>query len=283
MPNLNSLKNRINVVTNTQKITNAMELVSTAKLRRLRNEYEKIAAYHETLSSTFEDLISHIDKTDFELVFPKNTSKNKLHILISSDLGLCGSYNHNVYKLLETAIQPEDKIVVIGTKGFTLLKSSKYKNQILMSFINVGDQVSYEIGNKITQESLKLYFNNKISEIVLYYTEFVNNLVQNPVSLTLFPFNLDNKKSKIDSSVIEFEPNAETVLLNSVPLYLASMIFSLGSNSKISEMASRRNAMENATNNAEDLIENLKLEFNRERQSIITQEITEIVAGADAT
>ncbi|MCU9935877.1 F0F1 ATP synthase subunit gamma [Mycoplasmopsis cynos] len=117
MSNLNGLKNRINVVSNTKKITKAMELVSTSKLRRLRNEFINIQSYQNTLSDIFKDLMERIELSRFYSIFPKNDNNSKLFIFITSDLGLCGSYNHNVYKLLENKLSPSDKIIVIGAKA----------------------------------------------------------------------------------------------------------------------------------------------------------------------
>ncbi|CCP24046.1 ATP synthase F1 subunit gamma [Mycoplasmopsis cynos] len=284
MSNLNGLKNRINVVSNTKKITKAMELVSTSKLRRLRNEFINIQSYQNTLSDIFKDLMERIELNRFYSIFPKNDNNSKLFIFITSDLGLCGSYNHNVYKLLENKLSPSDKIIVIGAKGIGLLKTMKYKEQILKSFANIGEKLSYEISSAIIKVALDLYLSNEISEINLIHTEFVNNLTQEAICKKIFPFEIENnKKSKNLNQILEFDPDAETILLNSVPLFLTSTLYSLSFSSKISEMAARRMAMENATNNAEDLMNELKLKFNRERQGIITQEITEIVSGADAT
>lgn len=284
MPNLNNLKNRISVVSSTQKITNAMELVSTSKLRRLRNEYTQVKSYLETLQDTFNELIAHVQPNDFYDIFPQNNIESSLYIVITSDLGLCGSYNSNIIKLLTEKIKQNDKIIILGTKGVGLVLGSSLKDQVIKSYINIGDKLSYKLSNEITKLALEYYTDKKISKINLIYTEFINNLTQTPISLQLFPINVNSySKTQNQTDSIEFEPNAETVLLETIPMFISSMIYCLSANSKISEMAPRRNAMENATSNAGDLIKDLKLEFNRQRQGIITQEITEIVAGADAT
>ncbi|MFV8468402.1 ATP synthase F1 subunit gamma [Mycoplasma sp. VS42A] len=286
MANLNSLKNRISVVTNTRKITNAMQLVSTAKLRRIRNEFASVDAYLNSLKDTFDELISHVEPRDFFNIFPENKEvKGDLHIVMTSDLGLCGSYNHNIIKLLKTKLKPEDKIIVIGLKGYSMIQSMGASEQIVLKYTEIGESVSYEIGTLIAKKALDLYRNKKIANVFFYYTEFINNILQEAVVIKLFPFDIPEKKEAKQeaNATIEFEPNSEVVLKNSIPLYLASMVFGLGTSSKISEMASRRNAMENATKNADDLIKDLRLQYNRKRQSNITQEINEIVAGADAT
>ncbi|MBU4692782.1 MULTISPECIES: ATP synthase F1 subunit gamma [unclassified Mycoplasma] len=285
MPNLNSLKNRINVVSNTQKITNAMELVSTSKLRKMRNDYINIISYQESLQETFDQLIANIDENDFYAIFPKNSDvKSKLFILVTSDLGLCGSYNHNAFQLLRDKVSEYDQIIVLGGKGISLLASSSLKSQVIKQYSNIGDKMPYKLASEISKLAMELYKNKEINSINLVYTKFINNINQDALCQQIFPFDFTKKENvQTSSSVIEFEPNAETVLSSSVPLFLASTIYCLSSNSKISETASRRNAMENATNNATELISDLKLEYNRERQSKITQELTEIVAGADAT
>ncbi|MBN4083388.1 F0F1 ATP synthase subunit gamma [Mycoplasma sp. CSL10137] len=285
MPNLNSLKNRINVVSNTQKITNAMELVSTSKLRKMRNDYINIISYQESLQETFDQLIANIDENDFYAIFPKNSDvKSKLFILVTSDLGLCGSYNHNAFQLLRDKVSEYDQIIVLGGKGISLLASSSLKSQVIKQYSNIGDKMPYKLASEISKLAMELYKNKEINSINLVYTKFINNINQDALCQQIFPFDFTKKENvQTSSSIIEFEPNAETVLSSSVPLFLASTIYCLSSNSKISETASRRNAMENATNNATELISDLKLEYNRERQSKITQELTEIVAGADAT
>ncbi|SJZ42897.1 ATP synthase F1 subunit gamma [Mycoplasmopsis verecunda] len=286
MANLNSLKNRISVVRNTRKITNAMQLVSTAKLRKIRTEFASVDAYLNLLQDTFTELMAHVEPRDFFNIFPENKDVDcHLHIVMTSDLGLCGSYNHNIIKLLKTKLRKQDKIIVIGLKGYSMISSIGAGEQIIAKYTEIGEKVSYEIGSLISRKALELYLDKKISKVYFYYTEFINNILQEAVVLKLFPFDIpEMKDSKPElSATIEFEPNSEVVLKNSIPLYLGSMIFGLGTSSKISEMASRRNAMENATKNADDLVKDLMLQFNRKRQSNITQEINEIVAGADAT
>ncbi|VEU58463.1 ATP synthase F1 subunit gamma [Mycoplasmopsis gallinacea] len=281
MSNLNALKNRIGVVTNTKKITNAMQLVAASKLRKAREQAEKVKSYQDILELTFHDLITNISPNDFKSVFPSNDEvENSLYIVITSDLGLCGSYNSNIVHLIENKIKPNDKLIVLGTKGLGMLLE-KFKNNIVDHYTNYGDTVPYKISDKITKLALKLYHEKQIRNINLVYTKFVNNILQEAEIKKIFPFDISNDSRYV--SYVEFEPNPETILKNSIPLYIASMIYTLGTASKVSELAARRNAMENATDNAEDLIQALSLEFNRSRQSIITQEINEIVSGADAT
>ncbi|QDY86859.1 F0F1 ATP synthase subunit gamma [Mycoplasma anserisalpingitidis] len=284
MPNLNGLKNRISVVANTKKITNAMELVSASKLRVIKKEYDNIQNYKNSLENTFSDIIDHISKGELDTLFPVDKSnESELYIIITSDLGLCGSYNSNIINLARTRVKENDKLILIGNKGISQAnKLIKNKENILKSFAEVGNKFSYELASLIASESFDLYKQSIISKINIIYTKFVNNVVQEAEIKTLFPLEIKTDHKSVHTE-IEFEPSAEEVLKNAIPLYLSSLIYALGAASKLSEMASRRNAMENATDNAQEIEQTLILEYNSTRQGLITQEITEIVSGADAT
>lgn len=284
MPNLNGLKNRISVVANTKKITNAMELVSASKLRVIKKEYDNIQNYKNSLENTFSDIMDHMSKGELDTLFPVDKSNaSELYIIITSDLGLCGSYNSNIINLARTRVKENDKLILIGNKGISQAnKLIKNKENILKSFAEVGNKFSYELASLIASESFDLYKQSIISKINIIYTKFVNNVVQEAEIKTLFPLEIKTDHKSVHTE-IEFEPSAEEVLKNAIPLYLSSLIYALGAASKLSEMASRRNAMENATDNAQEIEQTLILEYNSTRQGLITQEITEIVSGADAT
>lgn len=284
MPNLNGLKNRISVVANTKKITNAMELVSASKLRVIKKEYDNIQNYKNSLENTFSDIMDHMSKGELDTLFPVDKSNaSELYIIITSDLGLCGSYNSNIINLARTRVKENDKLILIGNKGISQAnKLIKNKENILKSFAEVGNKFSYELASLIASESFDLYKQSIISKINIIYTKFINNVVQESEIKTLFPLEIKTDHKSVHTE-IEFEPSAEEVLKNAIPLYLSSLIYALGAASKLSEMASRRNAMENATDNAQEIEQTLILEYNSTRQGLITQEITEIVSGADAT
>lgn len=284
MPNLNGLKNRISVVANTKKITNAMELVSASKLRVIKKEYDNIQNYKNSLENTFSDIMDHMSKGELDTLFPVDKSNaSELYIIITSDLGLCGSYNSNIINLARTRVKENDKLILIGNKGISQAnKLIKNKENILKSFAEVGNKFSYELASLIASESFDLYKQSIISKINIIYTKFINNVVQEAEIKTLFPLEIKTDHKSVHTE-IEFEPSAEEVLKNAIPLYLSSLIYALGAASKLSEMASRRNAMENATDNAQEIEQTLILEYNSTRQGLITQEITEIVSGADAT
>ncbi|UUM20045.1 ATP synthase F1 subunit gamma [Mycoplasma sp. 1578d] len=283
MSNLNALKNRISVVGNTKKITKAMQLVATAKLQKSKKDLENIRNYRNLLEDTFNELMKNVSLKELNAIFPlhSETSK-KLFIIISSDLGLCGSYNSNIYTQINQHLTSEDLVIFVGAKGYLYTHSLVKDKNIVQKYFAYGDNFNYALADSISKDALELFFAGKIKTINVIYTEFVNNIIQEAQTIQLFPFVVQGSESSLKANV-EFYPNAETILKNSIPLFISSMIYSFGNISKISEMASRRNAMENATENANELIKELGLEFNRKRQSLITQEITEIVSGADAT
>ncbi|EFF41570.1 F0F1 ATP synthase subunit gamma, partial [Mycoplasmopsis alligatoris] len=243
MASLNILKGRINVVTNTKKITHAMELVASSKLRKARELYENIKSYQDNLEKTFNDLLLHVNPNEFNTLFPKHPGiEANMYILITSDLGLCGSYNSNLITYLKQKIQPKDMVVVVGSKGYAALSNSIYKDQIIKVYHDYGDTVSYNLGNEISKLAIDTYYDKKINGVNIIYTKFISNVQQDAVEFKLFPFQLPSG-DYIKSSVVEFEPDANTILKNSVPLYVGSMIYCLGTSAKISEMASRRTAM----------------------------------------
>jgi F-type H+-transporting ATPase subunit gamma len=200
-----------------------------------------------------------------------------LYIVISSDLGLCGGYNQNVYKAIREADASESSYVVCGNKA-----SSYYRYRdadVVLDRPGITAVPSFSDSKEISDFALNEYSKGRIDKIVLVYTKFVNSVTFEPTLLQLLPIAQSEERS---SSLVEYEPSPEAVLETLVPKYCESLIFGGMIESLASEQASRRMAMENATDNAEELIDKLTVEFNRARQAAITQEISEIVAGADA-
>ncbi|TNK82347.1 F0F1 ATP synthase subunit gamma, partial [Mycoplasmopsis pullorum] len=197
--------------------------------------------------------------------------------------GLCVSYKSNIFNLLKTTVNKQDKLIVFGAKGISNIYYSWMKDLMIHEIANYGEKLEYNLTNSVAKIALELFEKGEISSIKVIYTKFINNVVQTASCAQLLPIEKENFSSRELGSEIEFEPDPQTVLKNAIPLYISSLIYSLGISSKVSEMASRRNAMENSTDNADELLNDLHLEFNRTRQSLITQEISEIVSGADAT
>ncbi|NQZ65665.1 MAG: F0F1 ATP synthase subunit gamma [Mycoplasmatales bacterium] len=280
MASLQEIKNRVGSISTTKKITKAMQLVATAKLQKAKGNLEAIQEYYTSVYDMFQDLLSNVK--DLDKLFPKNGKNSTLYILISSDIGLCGGYNSNVLKLLKSEVKENDKVIGIGNKGINSLKSRGYN--LLDTFPNVGDEINYLTASEIGKLALAHFQKGESNKVKLIHTKFINSVTfEATISqlLPIIPPEVDGAKAKNAKAIVEFEPDPETVLINSLPLYISAVIFGSLVESKVSEMSSRRTAMENATENATDLIDKLNLEYNRARQAAITQEITEIVAGAD--
>lgn len=276
---LSKLKSRFLQIKNTEKITKAMELISNAKIPKLRREFVQVSQYFTNLNKIF---LSIIKKTTSINVFDLDTTKPRVFIVITSDLGLCGAYNVNVVKKLKSLIKEEDRIIVIGKKGISYL--SKFKNQIDLEFDVVDRADRLEIIFKVKEQIEKYLENKQISGIEIIYTQFINTLTFNAINFTLLPIDKNIEQQKLEFKQnskleIEFEPSPESVLKNLIPIYFGAALNNFLFESKISEIASRRIAMENASDNANEIIDKLSIELNRTRQASITQEITEIVGS----
>ena len=274
MTSLQEIKNRINSIKTTKKITKAMKLIASAKLKSSRKNLEAFNEYANSIEKIFNEVNTYY-LNEKEKIFSSKT----LFIVITSDIGLCGSYNTNVINLLLKNLNINDKIIIFGNKGISNLKNRKINTTL--DIPNIGDVVDYEKVLLTTKKALILYNENKVGRIKIIYTKFINSINFNPYVKKLLPIENVEKNIK-DDSVFEFEPNPKVILKNMIPLYLSSSINKFLIESKVSEMASRRMAMENSTENAKELIEQLNLAYNRVRQSKITQEIIEIVAGSNS-
>ncbi|MCP4393929.1 MAG: F0F1 ATP synthase subunit gamma [Alphaproteobacteria bacterium] len=282
MASLQETKSRLTSVSTTKKITKAMQLVATAKLRKAKSNLESIQEYYTSVYETFQKLLNNV--SDVKKLFPQDAKESTLHIIITSDLGLCGGYNSNVLKLLKSDIKPSDKIIVLGNKGISHLGAVAIPT--FKEYASVGDEPNYEYASGIGQEAIAQYLAGEVNKVKLIHTKFINSVTFEAESTQLLPIekpqNSETEEVKTVKVMTEFEPSPEIVLKRSIPLYVSAMIFGSMVESKVSEMSSRRTAMENATDNAEELIKKLNLEYNRARQAAITQEISEIVGGSEA-
>ena len=278
MSSLQEIKNRLESIHSTKKITKAMKLVSTAKLQKSKGNLKSIQEYYISVYQMFHDLLENVK--DVSKLFPQNNKDSILYLVITSDLGLCGGYNSNILKILKQLNRKQDKVIMIGSKGFMSLKSNSIK--MFSHYQNIGDDPNYLIASEISKEAMNQYLLGNINKIKIIHTKFINSITFKSTVTQLLPV-LKEKTTTSNNlqAIAEFEPNVEVVLKNALPLYVSTMIFSYMVESKVTEMSSRRIAMENATENAEDLIKHLELKYNRARQSAITQEITEIIAGSD--
>ncbi len=278
---MQSIKRRMKSVESTKKITKAMELVATSKLRKTRNQLDELKPYYTTVKNTVATILATNKDVDSPYL-QKNDSNKDIYILITSSLGLCGGYNSNIIKEALSYIKEDDLIYCIGSKGYIQLKN-RYQH-INTNYISLNQNQEFSEVIRLVEEITNLYLNKEVGSIKIMYTQFVNNLTFRPTLETLLPINPEDFKqeeSSMDKFTI-FEPNSEEVLNELLPMYLQSTIYGYLIESMTSENASRRTSMENATDNAEELISNLLLKYNQARQTAITNEISEIVAGANA-
>ena len=280
---MQEIKRRIRSVESTKKITKAMELVATSKLRKTRNKLEQSKHYYTNVALMTAEILSNCkgDNDSVYLIENKNVKKD-VYVVIASSLGLCGGYNANIFKEIKDVIKPDDYVYSIGSKATSYLTKnhqgitdSKYES--LSTTFNFKDIIN------LVNELTRMYREREIRKIKIVYTEFVNNLTFKPRIVTLLPIDPDDfDHIEISKKATLFEPSSQEVLDNLIPMYLQAVIYGYVIESSTSENAARRISMENATDNADELTEQLLLKYNQARQTAITNEISEIVAGANA-
>ena len=272
------IKNRIKSVENTGQITKAMELVATSKLRRAKLKVELTRPFFEILTDTLDDIKS--GAKDFSCVYTKgNKSERTCVIVIGGDRGMAGGYNQNVFKTADKIAEENDVIMLpVGKKATEYYLKSGL--EILTAKYDENDEVNisdcHSIGKLLSEEFKKETF----GRLVIVYTEFVSMLSQEPRIKEILPLKNNNKKDK-KLKLTVYEPSAQSVFESIVPQYISGVLHASLCESLASEHAARRTAMESASKNAQEMIDDLTLKFNRARQAAITQEITEIVSGAE--
>ena len=265
------IKNRIRSMESTRQITRAMELVAASKLRKAQNKAQEARPYFSTLYETVNNIVSG----DEELQSPYMTNQENgrtVYIVIAGDRGLSGGYNSNILKQVEvenTAILP------IGKKAVEYFQNHHIPvvSQEYISAEKLPTEACFEIANMLCEE----YLAGKYNKISVMFTTFVSPLTQTPTSLQLLP--LESRRKKASDTDMLYEPDRETVLHAIIPEYVGGILYGALCESRASEQAARRSAMDSATQNASEMIDDLSLQLNRARQAAITREITEIVAG----
>ena len=274
-------KRRIKSVNSTKKITKAMQLVSTSKLKRCRDIFDRNSVYTSETLSMVQEVLSKIKESDNKYLV-KNNVKSKLYIVITSNLGLCGGYNANVMSLVKEVVnKDEDYLITIGTKGNSFFRKNNYNIVHHVEEETTGNEQL--ISKQIASIALDMFVNDKIGEVNIIYTKFVNSLTFKADNLLLLPIKVNKENKDNVNKELLIEPNEEEVLNELLPFYFNSIVYGCLIESHVSEQASRRTAMENATDNAEEIGASLLIQYNKARQSAITQEITEVVAGANAS
>lgn len=273
------IKRRIKSVESTKKITNAMGLVATSKLRKARKELLVNQKFIDSLEPIVKNLAATISDYGDNIYFTGNNSEDKLYIVMTSESGLCGGFNGGVVSYLEKLIGNErnnSKIIVVGKRGIGYVK--RIGLETVEEYVDISDLPTVKESKVIFERALKMYTNKEVSEVNVVYCDFISPVKQKPKCVKILPID----KLQGESSQFIIEPNEQRVLNDSLNIYLKGKIRSILLSSKCSEQSSRMTAMDGATKNANDLLDNLNLKFNRVRQYMITQEISEIVGGAQA-
>jgi F-type H+-transporting ATPase subunit gamma len=287
--NIRGIKRRIKSVQSIEHITNAMKLVSSAKLRKAKNIYTKSQEYLHFVTESIEDIIDNAEEMPDKYLKNNSNKQRSCYIIITSNGGLCGSFSTNIIKKTLREISNDHNLrnrkspllVTIGTKGKEYF--SKRNFEIKSEYLLPPENISFVDTHTISKPIIEIYNKGEIDEIKIIYNAFVNSLQQQVKMMTLLPFKSRNKskKEKIRKQV-EYEPSIEGVFNYLVPKYVEIMIYGAIVESATCEHAARRIAMENATDNAKDMIASLRLNYNRIRQTAITNEISEIVRGSEA-
>lgn len=285
MASLAKTKRRINSIKGTEKITKAMELVATVKTKRFSLLHDKGYAY----SQEFLSLISQVFAYDKEGIshYAKMNDGDLpiLYLVISSNMGLCGSYNNNIFKFAESNLKDKDLIAPIGNKAIShFANDPKYKNNVITDYSSLNLDSDFDQIHLLAS-SLKEDFNNKkYKAIRVIYTRYVNSITFVPTVFQILPVQVPKVKWTDDEFAPPlFDEKPRVMLHELLPSYLSGLIHEIILDSYLSEQASRRTAMDNANDNADELLDKLTIEYNKARQNAITQQITEVAGGANAS
>ena len=289
MASMRDIKRRKGSIQSTQQITKAMKLVSTVKLQRAKQNAEKSQTYFRGMYNTVNSILQRTQNLDHKYLKSGETGK-KAVIVITSNRGLAGGYNSNVVKLITRGELADEDLAIytIGKRGRDVLQR---QYEIKADYSDIIEEPAYADAMRIGKEVLEAFTAGEISEIYLAYTGFKNTVVHVPALLKLLPVEisedavLDGEGGEVmeESKVpMNFEPDDEEALNLLIPKYITSLIYGGMIEAVASENGARMQAMDSATSNAEDMIEDLTLLYNRARQGSITQELTEIIAGANA-
>ena len=278
-----ALRTRIRSVNSTRKITKAMEMIANAKLLKQRNKMEANREYATKLQSMVNEIVVKNPGVDNPYMI-KNHGEKTMTIVFASDLGLCGGYNQAIIKSLKESNTKDDEILLIGTSIYHQMKEEGFHliNEKPIS----SDGLQYLELKDFINKGVDKYFNNEIGCFRLLYTRFVNTMSFEPTFKQILPFAMEESKYNDTTTSMHvetlFEPDAESILEKLIPMMIVDVCYSCWMEATTAEQGSRRMAMKTATDNADELSDQLKLEYNKARQAAITQEITEIVGGSTA-
>lgn len=304
MPNLKDIKSRILSVENTKKITRAMKMVAAAKVKKAENSVKAGRPFSDELIKAFKKLLAAIGNSsedgrnikfameNYPQLLKQREVKTAGLLVVTSNKGLAGAYNANIVRNVIKQIKEnkengiESKLFIVGQKGIAALKrkASQFDAEVLKTYTQVANEISAAGAENIAEDLAENFVSGKIDSIEIFTTKFRNMMSYSAEKWTLLPINVDEigvETAEIEP-VMVFEPSKENILQKIVPLYITNTIYQALLEAQASELASRMTAMSAASNNAEDMIRTLTIDYNKARQSAITQEILEVVSGADA-
>lgn len=290
MPNLKDLKNRIESVKNTRKITKAMQMVAAAKLRRAQDAAEASRPYSERFNSVLASLAASVGSSEGAPLLLRGTGKQDVHMLVvmTAERGLCGGFNSSIAKLARSHAAKlkengkQVKIITVGKKGRDAIKRDLGEYFIEHVDLSEFKSIKYVNAQSIAKALLSRFDDNEYDVATIFYSKFVNVVTQIPTVQQIIPATFDDQSSASDKTIYDYEPDEETILADLLPRGVATQIFSALLENGASEQGARMSAMDNATRNAGDMIDNLTIEYNRSRQAVITNELIEIISGAEA-
>jgi len=293
MPNLDDLKKRIGSVKSTEKITKAMKMVAAAKLRRAQESAESSRPYSDSMKDLIESISKGYKPSSTERNLLTGDEKDQIHLLIlfTSERGLCGGFNSIVTRTLRDKIEnlidqnKTVKIVCVGKKGYDILK--RQYSEMITEVIDMRavKSITYQDAKNISDKVVKMFFDGEFDKCSIFYNEFKSVISQIPTEQQVIPIEIISNESdqKIkEDSFFEFEPGESEILDEILPLNFTVQVFKALLESAASEQGARMSAMDNASRNAGDMIDNLTLFYNRSRQAVITKELIEIISGAEA-
>ncbi|MGR3477024.1 MAG: F0F1 ATP synthase subunit gamma [Sulfitobacter sp.] len=292
MPNLKDLKNRIASVKSTRKITKAMQMVAAAKLRRAQEAAEASRPYTERFNAVMAGLAASVGGSDSAPKLLSGTGEDKVHLLVvmTAERGLCGGFNSNIAKKAKAharellAQGKEVKILTVGKKGRDALRRDLGDHLVGHVDLSEVKKIGYGDAQNIAQDVLNRFDAGEFDVATIFYAKFVNVVMQTPTAQQIIPakFEADADEDSGASTLFDYEPSEEAVLADLLPRGVATAIFSALLENGASEQGARMSAMDNATRNAGEMIDKLTIEYNRSRQAVITNELIEIISGAEA-
>ena len=291
MPSLKDLKNRIESVKSTRKITKAMQMVAAAKLRRAQEAAEEGRPYAERFNAVMAGLAASVGGNDSAPKLLTGTGNDQVHLLVvmTAERGLCGGFNSNIAKLARqkadelTAAGKTVKILTVGKKGRDQLKRGYADAFVGHVDLTEVKRIGYANAQDIAKDILSRFDGGEFDVATIFYSKFVNVVTQIPTAQQIIPASFEDEAAGDDSGAIfDYEPSEEAILADLLPKGVATAIFSALLENGASEQGARMSAMDNATRNAGDMIDKLTIQYNRSRQAVITNELIEIISGAEA-